>query len=86
MYSRTIKKDDQNSVLTLSASGWVYQKTFVLYDYETESLWYPFPGTDRLRCVNGVYADRTLGIISSETMRWSEWMQKYPDSKFLKYP
>lgn len=86
VYSRKIKTEGLYKIFTLSASGWVYQTTFVLYDYESESLWYPFPDSGVLKCVNGVYADRILSTIPSETMRWSEWVQKYPESKFLKYP
>ena len=39
-------------VLTLSASGWTYRSTFVLFDYETESLWYDF-GDYHLTCIAG---------------------------------
>ena len=30
--------------LTLAPSGWTYKRTFVLYDRETGSLWYPQKG------------------------------------------
>jgi hypothetical protein len=35
VYSREI----DGKTLTLSASGWTYDRLFVLYDYETESIW-----------------------------------------------
>jgi hypothetical protein len=38
VYSRQI--DGRN--LTLVPSGWTYDNTFVLYDRETGSLWYPY--------------------------------------------
>ena len=56
MYSREI----DNEILTLSASGWTYQNTFVLFDYETESIWYHLSGKDGLTCISGNYADRVL--------------------------
>ena len=56
VYSREI----QGEVLTLSASGWTYNNTFVLYDYETESLWYHMPGESGLTCISGFYADNHL--------------------------
>ena len=56
MYSREI----DGEILTLSASGWTYNNTFVLFDYETESLWYHLEGTDGLTSISGVYADRFL--------------------------
>lgn len=80
MYSREI----DGEVLILSASGWTYDFTFVLYDYETESLWYHMPGDDGLTCISGFYADRKLFEYSSTQGRWSNWFAEYPDSKFLK--
>ena len=32
--------------MTFSASGWTYRNPFVLYDYETESMWYHLPGDE----------------------------------------
>ena len=81
MYSREI--DDE--VLTLSASGWTYQNTFVLYDYETESLWYHLAGTDGLTCISGTYADRKLDEFNSTLTRWNVWRNTNPQSKFLDY-
>ena len=60
MYSRELDGKE----LTLRASGWTYKNTFVLYDRQTESLWYHLEGTDGLTCINGFYQDRTLGRIS----------------------
>lgn len=82
MYSREI----DGQVLTLSASGWTYELTFVLYDYETESLWYHLEGEDGLTCISGEFADRKLEELSSTTTRWSRWKEMQPESKFLKYP
>jgi hypothetical protein len=82
LYSREI--DDQ--ILTLSASGWTYNDTFVLYDYETESLWYHLSGQDGLTCISGVYADRKLPEFNSTRARWNIWRSENPDTKFLKYP
>jgi len=82
VYSREI----EGSILTLSASGWTYNNTFVLYDYETESLWYHLPGTDGLTCVNGEYADKKLIEFNSVQTRWNNWVVDNPNSLFLKYP
>ncbi len=81
MYSREI----DGQILTISASGWTYDWTFVLYDYETESLWYHMPGEDGLTCISGTYADRKLEEFQSTQTRWSNWLAENPDSKFLKY-
>ncbi len=82
MYSRKI----EGEVLTISASGWTYNSTFVLYDYETESLWYHLPGTDGLTCISGTHADKTLFEFTSTQTRWNNWFTDNPTSKFLKYP
>lgn len=79
MYSREIDGD----VLTLSASGWTYGFTFVLFDYETESLWYHLEGTDGLTCISGFYKDRTLEEFPSTKSRWNLWIQRNPGTKFL---
>lgn len=82
MYSREI----DGNVLTLSASGWTYRSTFVLYDYETESMWYHLPGEDGLTGISGFYADRKLSEFESTVTRWSTWWNNHPTSKFLRYP
>ena len=82
MYSREI--DDR--ILTLAASGWTYRDTFILYDHETESMWYHLQGTDELTCITGEFADRKLPELTSFFGRWVNWKTQTPDTKFLKYP
>jgi hypothetical protein len=54
VYSRKI--DDQ--ILTIVPSGWTYKDTFVLYDRETETLWYPY--RKGLKGIQGKYFNRWL--------------------------
>ena len=63
MYSREI----DGQVLTLSSSGWTYRNTFVLFDYETETMWYHLPGDTGLTGISGVYRDRKLEELESRT-------------------
>jgi hypothetical protein len=79
VYDRKI----DGTTLTLSASGWTYRNTFVLYDYETESLWYPLEGTEGLTCISGFYADKKLKELTSSKIRWNEWVKDHPKSSFL---
>ena len=72
--------------MTLSASGWTYKNTFVLYDYETESMWYHLEGTNGLTAITGKYADRKLEELTSFFIRWNSWKSQTPDTKYLKYP
>jgi len=82
VYSREI----DGKILTLSASGWTYRSTFVLYDYETESMWYHLDGEDGLTCVSGFYADRKLPEFESTLTRWRDWWNNHPETGFLRYP
>ena len=82
VYSREI----DGQILTLSASGWTYRNTFVLFDYETESLWYHLEGTDGLTSISGEYADQRLEEFPSTLTRWNEWKQAHPETGILAYP
>ncbi len=77
MYSREIN----GQTLTLAPSGWTYNNTFVLYDQETESLWYPYK--KGLMGIQGKYFKKWLPKLESEDMRWSKWKNKHPDSKII---
>jgi hypothetical protein len=89
-------------VITLAPSGWTYGEkiiasVFVLYDKETESLWYPtgeeactlpmeiINGTGcGLVGISGFYADVVLeGIYTPTAIAWADWISEFPDSKFV---
>jgi uncharacterized protein DUF3179 len=82
VYSREI----EGNILNLSASGWTYNNTFVLFDFETESMWYHLSNTDGLTCISGEYADKKLEEFNSTQTRWINWIVNNPNSKYLKYP
>lgn len=77
MYSREI--DGRH--LTLVPSGWTYDSTFVLYDKETGSLWYP--DKKGLRGIQGVYFNSRLPMLDSDDTRWEKWRKKHPESKIM---
>ncbi len=77
VYSREI----EGQTLTLAPSGWTYDNTFVLYDRETGSLWYPYE--KGLMGIQGVYFKKWLPKMPSEDTRWRDWVNKHPDSKIL---
>jgi len=78
VYSREL----DGQTLTIAPSGWTYNNTFVLYDKESGTLWYP----DRkgLKGIQGKYFGRALQKVSSEDIQWGKWQKKYPESKILK--
>jgi hypothetical protein len=77
VYSRQIDGRD----ITLVPSGWTYDSTFVLYDKETGSLWYPYK--KGLRSIQGVYFDRRLPMLDFEDTRWGKWQKKHPESRIM---
>ena len=77
MYSRKI----DGKSLTLVPSGWTYENTFVLYDRETETLWYPYP--KGLKGIQGKHFERWLPKLSSKDTSWQKWFKKHPKSKIL---
>jgi hypothetical protein len=78
VYSREI----DGQTLTLVPSGWTYNSTFVLYDRETGSLWYP--DKESLMGIQGKYFKRRLPEIPSEDTQWAKWREQHPDSMILK--
>ena len=78
VYSREI----EGRVLTLAPSGWTYESTFVLYDKETESLWYP--DENGLVGIQGYYFRKHLAKLPSEDTRWKDWKKKHPNTLLLK--
>ena len=79
MYSREI----DGEVLTLASSGWTYDNTFVLFDIETESMWYHLPGTKHLTGISGQYADRVLPELTSTHTRWGVWFNEHPQTSIM---
>jgi hypothetical protein len=78
VYSRQI----DGRILTLAPSGWTYKNTFVLYDQETGSLWYPYEG--ELRAIQGEFFGKRLPELPSEDTSWGDWRAENPESKILR--
>jgi len=78
VYSRNI----DGQILTLAPSGWTYKNTFVLYDKETGSLWYPFE--KGLMSIQGKFFNRQLPKIPFKDTSWRDWINKHPESSILK--
>jgi hypothetical protein len=78
VYSREI----DNKTLTLVASGWTYNRTFVLFDRETRTLWYPYK--EGLMGIQGTYFKKWLKKIPANDTTWQKWNKKHPDTKLLR--
>ena len=70
-------------MLTFAPSGWTYEDTFMLYDYETESLWYPVNPEEGMECIGGEYVGKTLDELSGFLLRWGTWKDLHPDTKIM---
>jgi hypothetical protein len=78
VYSREI----DGKTLTLAPSGWTYDYTFVLYDKETGTMWYPY--RKGLMGIQGVYFKRWLPKRSSSDTEWRKWREDHADTLILK--
>ena len=78
MYSRSL----DGKTLTLTASGWTFERLFVLYDRESGGLWYDLPGSDGLTCVAGEYEGRVLPEVNSVLEPWNRWRKSHPTTTF----
>lgn len=76
-------REIDGKVLTIGASGWTYFSTFVLYDRETWTMWFPFERARGLTGVAGLLADRVLPYRPSVKTTWDVWVADHPDSKYL---
>ncbi|MBD3221426.1 DUF3179 domain-containing protein [bacterium] len=77
------------TTLTLAASGWTYDDTFVLYDHETGTMWFPFEGQDGVRKFHGIageHAGRVLDPIPFSRALWHDWLEAHPQSALMLRP
>ena len=84
LYERTIDGQD----LTLVASGWTYHNgshdTFVLYDRETGTLWFPFSKDNFFVGIHGPLRDRKLMELAPvKRVSFSTWKSEHPNSGYV---
>jgi len=83
---------------TFAPSGWLYESIFVLWDYETSSLWYPVDcqcgptgatglvseeDLTQFRCISGKHADRVLPAIPHSQIPWVDWLLEHPGTLIM---
>jgi len=87
VYGRSLDDDGRDDtperVLTLGASGWTYRNTFVLFDRETDSLWYPFDD-EGLRGISGPLADRLLPAWPSFDGTWARFRDDHEAARLMR--
>lgn len=78
MYARTVG----NQVLTLQVSGKLWNRSLVIRDLETGSLWSHILG----KCMEGDLKDATFDFIPATMTTWKDWKDRYPESSVLNLP
>jgi hypothetical protein len=78
VYSREL----DGQVLTLAPSGWTYKRTFVLYDKETGTLWYPQGNS--LMGIQGKFFKKRLPMLESTDTNFHKWVQQNPTTRVMK--
>ena len=75
MYARKVK--DQK--LTFVVSGQLWNRSLVMMDQETKSLWSHILG----ECVKGKLKGTELVVLPSDMLTWEAWKEEHPDSTVL---
>ena len=79
VYGREI--DGQTT--TFGTTGYTYDFTFLLYDRQSDSVWYPLE-KGKLTAVSGAHAGESIGFLDQpKRMRLREWRDKHPNSLVL---
>lgn len=78
MYARKV----HDQTLDFGHRGWLYEESFLFYDYQTDSLWVQATG----QAVSGSYKGTTLDRLPATQTTWSEWRQLHPETLVLSRP
>ena len=79
VYGREI----DGEVTTFGTTGYTYDRTFLVYDRKSESIWYPHkPG--EMNAMSGKWAGRSLPLLAEpERVQLAQWRDAHPDSLVL---
>lgn len=70
-------------VTTFGTTGYTYNNTFVLYDRQTESIWYPL-GESAFDAISGQHRGQKLPFMAKPPiMSLGQWREQYPDTTVL---
>lgn len=75
MYGREV----DGEVLSFGHSGILYEKSFVMYDRKTESLWVHVTG----RAETGPFKGKQLRFFPSTVTTWAQWKASHPHTVVL---
>ena len=78
MYARRQKGE----VLDFGHRGWLYEESFLFYDYKTDSLWVQATG----EAVHGAFKGSRLERLPATQTTWSQWRRLHPQTRVLGRP
>jgi hypothetical protein len=71
-----------DQVLDFGHRGWIYEESFLFYDFQTDSLWVQATG----QAVNGAYKGTALARLPATHTTWSQWRRLHPETRVLSHP
>jgi hypothetical protein len=71
-----------DQALDFGHRGWLYEESFLFYDYQTDSLWVQATG----EAVAGLYKGKKLDRLPATQTIWKEWRQLHPETLVLSRP
>ncbi len=66
-------------VLVFGNTSALHESDMVMYDHNTGSYWFQILG----EAVVGTLTGKRMDLLPSQTIRWSEWKELYPETKVL---
>ena len=76
-------REIDGEVVTFGTTGFTYDRTFVLYDRKTESVWYPYKSNE-LNALSGHYAGKALPWLSKTApVTLADWRDEHADTLVL---
>jgi hypothetical protein len=76
VYARRVEKDGQELILTLSVSGMLWNRSLVMIDSETESLWSHLLGKAMQGQLEGMELETLPGLMTD----WKTWRTRHPET------
>jgi hypothetical protein len=78
VYVRRVK----DQVLDFGHRGWLYEESFLFYDFQTDSLWVQATG----EAVHGPLKGTVLERLPATHTTWSQWRRLHPETRVLSHP
>lgn len=82
VYSR----EHQDGAFHFGTSGYTMKRTFVLFDRESDSIWYPGPNGTLEAVAGPRQGDTVSSVVESPIVTLGTWLDEHPESTILLPP